>query len=260
MFLYSKIVELPSSFWHLWTFVGLCTIDCAYFPAEVLATLHSSQCKKRFQSISTSKIRNSGTCHLCTTTSWPLIQHHRIFKNDSGKILSDADLDMILDRSQMVAESLPPTASAPAVTFGKAFTAKGSNQAARSIPAPSSAAGAPLPAAATTTTMCIASTSTAGPDVASTSAAGAVGTAMLVYSKHNALSFDAQKAPGSTFMFGGLDYAKKRVRTGSNGDDVLNQIGEQVRREDPALELRIWYVRMRLRHTCSSLENCMYML
>lgn len=110
-------------------------------------------------------------------------------------IPSDADLDAIMDRSKMMEISLLPKAVAPAGTH-------------------------------TPATM-----STTGPDIASTSSAGPVSSAaMLVDSKHTALSFDAEQAPESILLFGGTDYKALRAQAGKGGDsfrDIAKQVGRK---------------------------------
>lgn len=294
------------------------------------------------------------------------ITHRRIFKNDSGEMPSDADLDAIIDRSKMMAKSLLPKtpAAAPGSHASLASTSSGSGSlpeavvaaaaatadaqqsgmepsaaeaadpiangggssssqpaapmdtdeaAPPSFPPPVSAtsdaaadikmeesseaaaaaatesragAGEPFgsmsqpigstsqstslptptdkisadagdaltdpaslsaeaPPAATTLTTTVTSTVTtasatatvtavavvSGADVASTSAGpsalGGAAAMMLVDSKHTALSFDAEQAPVSTFVFGGLDYQALRAQA-PKGNESLRDIAKQV--------------------------------
>ncbi|MEW5298327.1 MAG: hypothetical protein WDW36_001466 [Sanguina aurantia] len=84
-------------------------------------------------------------------------------------------------------------------------------------------------AAATATVTAVAVVSGAG--VASTSAGpsalgGGAAAMMLVDSKHTALSFDAEQAPVSTFVFGGLDYQALRAQA-PKGNESLRDIAKQ---------------------------------
>lgn len=135
-----------------------------------------------------------------------------------------------MDRSKMVAKSLLPQAAASASTHSNAATIELHNP----TPAPttSSAVAQLMGAAAATASQYLASTSTAGPDVASTSAdaaAGSAGAMMLVDSKHTAFTFDPKQAPASTFMFKDVDYKQMRKDAGLKCSDQYADYAKQVR-------------------------------
>ncbi|GAX78544.1 hypothetical protein CEUSTIGMA_g5984.t1 [Chlamydomonas eustigma] len=157
----------------------------------------------------------------------------RIFKNDSGRMMSDAELEALLDRSTMLAEqelqtlketqrddakqqqgqarvgssSMGEAAAAAAAIkmeaaeekLAAATAAAASNAAAlkNEVKAEASAQEGSGGAAA-------ASTTAKGSSVASTSA-GSLQTA-----KHSALNFNAEEKPLSTFMLDGIDYKQLR--------------------------------------------------
>lgn len=135
---------------------------------------------------------------------------------------SDADLDAIMDRSKMMAQASPPTPAAHVDSHSHAATANGKTHVACATSSSATLNSAPL---------CDGRASSAEPAVASTSVEGDVPSAaamMLVDSKHDALSFNAEQAPMSTFLFGGLDYKALRAQGGTEGEslhDIAKQVG-----------------------------------